>query len=36
MDMLDDEYIFYWKEDIVVIFKEVYNYLSYDNGFEKI
>ncbi|HIB3664611.1 TPA: DUF4809 family protein [Enterococcus faecalis] len=36
MDMLDDEYIFYRKEDTAVTFKEAYNHLSYDNGSEKI
>lgn len=36
MDMLDDEYILYQKEDTTVTFKEAYNHLSYDNGSEKI
>ena len=36
MDMLDDEYILYRKEDTAVTFKETYNHLSYDNGSEKI
>ena len=35
MDMLDDEYILYRKEDTAVTFKETYNHLSYDNGSEK-
>ena len=35
MDMLDDEYILYRKEDTTVTFKEAYNHLSYDNGSEK-